>query len=62
MSDNYMVYATLAAAIIRNMNRPVSLNEAERIFKDVEFSFNPNPGGGAYQMWEKETDRDKAYE
>lgn len=48
--------ATLVAAIVSNMNRPVSLDEVAEIHKDVYFMMYGGEltGHGAYQAWAKE--------
>jgi hypothetical protein len=54
--------ATLAASIIGNMGRPVSLEEVLKIKNDVYFSLFPSPGHGSYTNWQKTHDAKKVYE
>jgi hypothetical protein len=45
--------ATIAAAIISKIERPVSIKEALDIANDIRFAMYPAPGNGAYQAWQK---------
>ena len=45
--------ATLAAAIISRMQRPISIKEALDIANDIRFAMYPAQGNAAYQAWQK---------
>jgi hypothetical protein len=45
--------ATIAAAIISNMQRPVSIKEALDIANNIRLAMYPAPGNAAYQAWQK---------
>jgi hypothetical protein len=54
--------STLAAAVIANAGRPVSPNEALKLYRDFQMLLaRPEPGSSRYDAWKKEFDGDKVF-